>query len=292
MEKTGVAYRDIVSVATEVFETPAAKEDAVSQPVTTGDMSAAGAAPAPMAVSISPEEQDFFAGLPTLHVAVGPTSRLVFMSAPDSLAVEKLRFLAVRLREMRQMRPLKRVLITSTIPEEGKSLVAANLAGVLARKKEKILLIEGDMRRPVLAQQFGLGRLAGLAEWLQNGSKPANIYRLEGPNLWLMPAGEPPERPLELMQTGKLNKLIQQLSGVFDWIVIDSPPVLPLADTSLWARLADGSLLVTREGITQKAQLERGLEIIKKHDLLGVILNSCSDSDEKNYYQRYSPGKK
>ncbi len=84
---------------------------------------------------------------------------------------------------------LKKVLVTSTIPEEGKSLVSANLAGVLARRKQKVLLIEGDLRRPTLAQQFGLGRLAGLAEWLQSGAQtPANIYRLGGPG-FLVHAG-------------------------------------------------------------------------------------------------------
>jgi Mrp family chromosome partitioning ATPase len=80
-----------------------------------------------------------------------------------------------------------------------------------------------------------------------------------------------------------------QFATMFDWIVVDSPPLLPLADTTVWARLTDGTLLVAREGKTEKAALQRGIEILKKTDLLGVVLNGCSREDHKSYYQRYSP---
>jgi len=223
-------------------------------------------------------------------VSLAPESHSVFFTQPESLAAEKFRFLGVRLRQMRQSRPLKKVLVTSAIPEEGKSLVAVNLAGVLARRKEKVLLVEGDLRRPVLARELGLGTLAGLAEWLQSENQtPSNIYHLGGPQFWIMPAGHPPANPLELMQSGRLSGLIRQITDSFDWIIVDSPPLLPLADTTVWTRLTDGTLLVTREGTTQKGPLQRGLEIIKKSDLLGVVLNGSTEMDHKNYYYRYSP---
>jgi capsular exopolysaccharide synthesis family protein len=227
---------------------------------------------------------------PSLEVSVLPSSRLVFLNEPDSLAAEKFRFLGVRLRQLQQSRPLKKVLVTSTIPEEGKSTVSANLAGVLARRKQSVLLIEGDLRRPTLAQQFGLGRLAGLGEWLQSGRQTvSNVYRLEGPDFWFMPAGNPPENPLELLQSGRLSYLMGQLANLFDWIIVDSPPLLPLADTTVWSRVTDGTLLVAREGKSEKKQLQRGLEVLKKSDLLGVVLNGCAHPDHKSYYQRYSP---
>jgi len=75
---------------------------------------------------------------------------------------------------------------------------------------------------------------------------------------------------------------------VFDWIIVDSPPLLPLADTTEWARLTDGALLVVREGTTEKKPLQRGLEMLKKADLLGVVLNGSSNTNHRNYYQRYS----
>ena len=91
------------------------------------------------------------------------------------------------------------------------------------------------------------------------------------------------------MQSGRLSELLNQLTPQFDWIVIDSPPVLPLADTSVWTRLVDGVFLVAREGKTEKKQLQRGLEALDQSKLLGVILNSCTNTDHTNYYQRYRP---
>jgi capsular exopolysaccharide synthesis family protein len=294
-EQSGVEYPDMVSVATAVFEAPQGL-----QSVEVADTAAH--VEEPSVVPLQDQDQDAAAELqtrqnadripafPSLEVALTPSSRLVFFTQPESLAAEKFRFLGVRLRQMRQSRPLKKVLVTSTIPEEGKSLVSANLAGVLARRKERVLLIEGDMRRPTLADQLGLGRLAGLAEWLQGGlEKPSNIYRLEGPGFWIMPAGEPPANTLELMQSGRLSMLMTHLTSLFDWIIVDSPPLLPLADTTVWARLTDGTLLVAREGKTEKRPLERGLEVIKKSELLGVVLNGCSNTDHDSYYQRYAP---
>lgn len=226
-----------------------------------------------------------------IPITVFPGSRLVCLSDTESLAAEKFRFLSVRLRQIQQSRPLKKILITSTIPEEGKSMVSSNLAAVLARRKQqRTLLLEGDLRRPVLGSRFGLGKLAGLTEWLQGPPKPmTSIYHLEGAGFWFLPAGHPAENPLELMQSGRLSTLIEQLTASFDWIIIDSPPVLPLADTSLWVRLADGVLLVAREGITRKRQLKRGLEALDQTKLLGMVLNSSTNSDHENYYQRYSP---
>jgi capsular exopolysaccharide synthesis family protein len=225
------------------------------------------------------------------RTSVAEESRLVSLTAKESLGAEKFRFLGVRLRQLRQNRSIKRVLITSSIAEEGKSLVAANLALTLARKQQqRVMLLEGDLRRPVLAAQFGLGRLIGLSEALQGELAPTrHISYLEDLKLWFMPAGHPPENPLELMQSGRLAELMERLTTGFDWIVIDSPPLLPLADTTVWARLADGVLLVAREGKTERQALKRGIEALGQTNLLGVVLNSYSDTDHSNYYQRYSP---
>jgi len=323
-EQSGVEYPDLVSIVTEVFEAPR-EQRPIAEPATTAEPTAAQPAfvqpinvqsisvqpisVQPISVQPVPVQPanvqttttepftkevtgDGPVDFPSLEVSVLPSSRLVFLSEPDSLAAEKFRFLGVRLRQLQQSRPLKKVLVTSTIPEEGKSTVSANLAGVLARRKQSVLLIEGDLRRPTLAQQFGLGRLAGLGEWLQSGRQTvSNVYRLEGPDFWFLPAGNPPENPLELLQSGRLSYLMGQLANLFDWIIVDSPPLLPLADTTVWSRVTDGTLLVAREGKSEKKQLQRGLEALKKSDLLGVVLNGCAHPDHKSYYQRYSPTK-
>src|SRR3984885_13195467 len=146
-EQSGVEYPDMVSVATAVFEAP-------QGPQSVEVAESAAHVDGPAVVSLQDQDQDAAAELqtrenaervpafPSLEVSVTPSSRLVFFTQPESLAAEKFRFLGVRLRQMRQSRPLKKVLVTSTIPEEGKSLVSVNLAGVLARRKERVLLIE------------------------------------------------------------------------------------------------------------------------------------------------------
>jgi capsular exopolysaccharide synthesis family protein len=228
----------------------------------------------------------------SLPVTLLPDSKLVSLTQKDSLAAEKFRFLGVRLRQLQQTRLLKKVLITSTIPEEGKSMISANLACTLARRKQqKTLLIEGDLRRPTLSRQFGLGTISGVCECLQGSADlMMSVYRLDALGLWFLPAGSTPQNALELMQSGKLAPIMEQLSSWFDWIVIDSPPILPLADTSVWARLADGILLVTRQGTTQKPQLQRGLEALEPAKLLGAIVNGASSVAHSDYYyQRYAP---
>jgi capsular exopolysaccharide synthesis family protein len=295
-EQSGVEYPDLVSMVTEVFESesaePLQKAEAESkllempapQPLPT-EIPAEGVVPEPARI---PELQ-----FPPLNVSVAPNSRLVFFTEPESLPAEKFRFLGVRLRQIQQNRPLKKILVTSSIPEEGKSLVSANLAGVLARRKQRVLLIEGDLRRPGLAQQFGLGRLAGLGDWLQGDHKSiSNIYHLADFNFWMMPAGNPPTNPLELMQSGNLSRLMEHISALFDWIIVDSPPLLPLADTTVWARVTDGTLFVARVGITRKTQLERALDLVKRSDLLGVVLNGSEESNYKGYYNYSNYGTK
>jgi capsular exopolysaccharide synthesis family protein len=240
----------------------------------------------------SPTDQhrDVFGQFPSLKISLSPQSRLVCLTDGGSPAAEAFRLLGVRLRHLRRDRPLKKVLITSTIPQEGKSMVSGNLACTLAqRTQQKTLVLEGDLRRPSLSKMFGLGKNPGLCEWLRGGhSLTASIYRLEEANLWILPAGSSPSNALELLQSGRLSTLMDQLSAWFDWIVIDSPPVLPLADTSVWMRLADGILLTTRQGTTQKRQLQRGLEAIESKKLIGALVNSSKNATASDYY--YGPG--
>jgi capsular exopolysaccharide synthesis family protein len=221
-----------------------------------------------------------------LQPTVTPESRLVSLTEQDSPAAEAFRLLGVRLRDISRTRPLKKILVTSTIPQEGKTTVTANLACTLARTtQQKILVIEGDIRRPALSKVFGLKQNPGICEWLRGDAKLTScVYQIEGANVWLMPAGSSPQNPLDVLQSGKLGALMAQLADWFDSIIIDSPPVLPLADTSVWMRLADGIILVARPGITEKKQLKRGLEAIDQQKLVGALLNSAKGQAHSHYY--------
>jgi Mrp family chromosome partitioning ATPase len=140
-----------------------------------------------------------------------------------------------------------------------------------------------------LSHIFGLGRIAGIGECLQGKqSLVSSVRHLENASLWILPAGSVTDNLLERVQPGTLTTLMDQLIKWFDWIIIDSPPVLPMADTSVWARLVDGILLVTRQGTTEKRQLQRGLEALDSKKLIGALINSSQNSAHNEYYYRYT----
>lgn len=224
----------------------------------------------------------------SLQISIPPESHLVCLPEKESPAGEAFHLLGVRLKHLRRQRPLKKLLITSTIPQEGKSMVAANLACALALKtQQKILLLEGDVRRPTQSKIFGIQNKLGICEWLRGERRLADcIYGLDGTGIWILPAGFATGNSLELLQSGKLNPMMDQLGEWFDWVVVDSPPILPLADTSVWTSLVDGILLVTRQGITQKRHLKKGLEALGTQKLIGALLNSSKSVSNTDYYYR------
>jgi capsular exopolysaccharide synthesis family protein len=254
-----------------------------------GDLADSASAPNQAAVADRPEAEILTSARVLVPTPAGD-ARLVCLTDPGSLAAEKFRVLGLRLRNLREKRPLKRIVVTSSIPEEGKSLSAANLALNQSRSKIlRTLLVDGDLRRPALASRFGLNHaLPGLTECLRGEKQLSEVlYKLNGTNLWFLPAGMPPENPLELMQSGRMSDLLDRLGNFFDWVIIDSPPLFPLADTTFWMKLSDGVLLITREGVTERKPLKRVLETIDRSLLLGIVVNSCSSSYHKSYYQRY-----
>ncbi|MGA2202127.1 MAG: CpsD/CapB family tyrosine-protein kinase [Terriglobales bacterium] len=244
----------------------------------------------PAAAKAESPKAGSFASAKVLLPAPAADSRLVCLTDQGSLAAEKFRVLGLKLRNLRERRKLKRIAVTGTAPEEGKSLVAANLALNQARSKVlKTLLLDGDLRRPTLSSRFGFDRsLPGLSECLRGERQLAEVvYKVSGSGLWFLPAGRLPENPLELMQTGRLPEVLDRLGEFFDWIIIDTPPVLPVADTTFWMKLADGVLVVIREGVTEKKAIERALDSFDRAALLGVVVNSCSRIEHTDYYSRY-----
>jgi capsular exopolysaccharide synthesis family protein len=234
---------------------------------------------------------------PVVKSASGPLvlnpdadSRLLCISQAGSLAAEKFRVLALRLKHLREERKLRSVVITSTMPEEGKSLISANLAVTLARSRQfKTLLLDADMRRPTLAKLLVGRSLPGLSECLQSDQNVYDyIHETDPGGFSFLPAGFPPVNPLELMQSQRFQQILQTLKVEFDWILVDSPPVLPLADTSLLMRSCEGVLMIAREGVTEKKLLQKALEVVDPAFLLGIVLNGSSNNDHENYYQRYA----
>ena len=226
-----------------------------------------------------------------------PISRLVAWSAPNSLGAEKFRALAVRLDHMRKQHELSSLQVTSSVINEGKTFVAANLAVTLAKYSgAKTLLIEGDLHRPMLASMFGLKelKLPGLSDWWVGREQDIarNLVRFNGSDLWFLPAGTVCDRPSEILRSAQLAEAFAQLAGRFDWIVVDSTPMLPVIDANLWSRLVDGTLLVVREGVAPLKALKSGLQSLDHPKLIGVVVNEASEFDQIDYEGQYYGARK
>jgi len=229
-------------------------------------------------------------GAGTFQLHPSPDQLLVAVTDEESLGAEKFRVLGARINNLRSQREIKTLLITSGGPGEGKTLVAANLAVILAKRtNQKVLLIEGDLRRPAFERLFGVGPLRGLTHWWKSSKDSVchYLYRAAPLPLWILSAGGPAEQPIQILQSKRLTELMGELAGWFDWIIIDSPPLLPLADPNLWARLADGTLLVVRENNTSRKTLEKGLESLDDPKLIGVVLNEAMEVTKSDYYNSY-----
>jgi len=229
----------------------------------------------------------------SLLPAVREESRVVTLTESNSLGAEKFRLLRARLRNLRERGQLQKLVITSAVPNEGKTLVAMNLAFCLAKHTdEKILLLEGDLRKPMLGEHLGIKALPGIGEWaLADQAVSKFIYRFDDLQLWILPAGSAPADSVNILQSSRFLELYNQLSTCFDWIIIDAPPLLPMADVSFWSRQADGLLLVVREGKTAKSILQKGLETLDHPKVIGVVLNDSHQVDS-SYYHHYFYGKK
>jgi len=213
---------------------------------------------------------------------------LVAVQDPRSLAAEKFRVLSTQLRQLQTHKGLKKLLVSSSVADDGKTTVAANLAVTLAATEQKVLLLAGDMRSPTLNEVLGLDHPQGLAEYTGGGRSLNHfIYRLESLKLYYLPAGNPPHQGLQLLQSGRISKLLAQLAEWFDWVIIDSPPLLPLADASMWARICDAVLLVVRDGRTPRKRIQKAVEGLGETPLLGVVLNDCTAKPD-SYFERYS----
>jgi len=224
------------------------------------------------------------------HVKVRPESRLVALTDPNSLGAEKFRALVTRLDHLRKQRGLKSFQVTSTVNNEGKILVSGNVAVTLAKYfGSKTLLIEGDLHRPTLATIFGLNKMRGLSHWWSGRDQELAqfVHRLDDLPLWFLSAGKPCDRPSDILRSDRFEKAFAQLASQFEWVVVDSTPMLPIVDVNLWSRLVDGTLLVVREGVTPVKALKQGLRALDHPNLIGVVLNEASATDEAKYDGQY-----
>jgi protein-tyrosine kinase len=218
---------------------------------------------------------------------------MLFLNGDDNArGTEEYRRLRSRLYHLREKMSLKTMLITSALPGEGKSFTASNLAQVLVRQHgRRVLLIDGDLRGPRLHKMLGTTAGPGLSDYLQGRHDDFSVMQ-RGPmeNLFFIPSGSEIDDPSELVGNGKLKTLVQRVGSLFDWIIIDSPPAIPVSDASLLAKACDGVLLVVRSNVTPADAARKARQEFPEESLIGVVLNATHSEAtpyERYYYETY-----
>ncbi len=220
-------------------------------------------------------------------------STMLFMNGNDGVeGTEQYRTLRSRLYHMREKMTLKTLLVTSALPKEGKSFTAANLAQVMVRQHgRRVLLIDADLRAPRLHLMLGTTAGPGLAEYLQGKNDEFSIMqRGHRENLFFIPSGTGIEDPAEMVGNGRLKMLLQRVEPLFDWIIIDSPPAVPVSDAAVLSKACDGVLMVVRSNATPSDVARKARMEFPDEALVGVVLNGTSKDTvpyARYYYEAY-----
>ena len=218
-----------------------------------------------------------------------PRTVLFGYSRAAHLGVEEFRTLRTQLTQMREKLPLQTLLVTSSLAGEGKSFVALNLAQAFVQQHgRRVLLIDADLRLSSLHALLGAQPSPGLTDFLRGTAGVARILQRGLPeNLFFIPGGSTVSNPIELLGNGRLKGLLHQAAPLFDWIVVDSPPCVPLSDASLLADLTDGVLMVVRSGKTPFDVAQKAGQMFRERHLLGVVLNQVMPQEAYSaYYYR------
>lgn len=214
---------------------------------------------------------------------------LFFNTGTHVPGTEEFRTLRAQLYKLREKRPLKSILVTSALPAEGKSFVAANLAQVFVRQHERrVLLVDGDLRWSRLHLSLGTTLSPGLTDYLRGDADIFSIVqRSPQNNLFFIPGGKSVSNPNELIINGRLQELLRQMSALFDWIVIDSPPAVPVSDAALMAGMCDGILMVVRSAQTPFDLAQKVRQEFRDKPLVGVVLNGVDAGTSYGSYYYY-----
>jgi protein-tyrosine kinase len=214
---------------------------------------------------------------------------LFFQEEENRVGAEEFRTLRSRLYQIREKLPLQKLMVTSALPKEGKTFVAANLAQVMVRQQgRRALVIDADLRSPGLHRHLGAKQTPGLSDYLLGESDEyAILQRGSMENLFFVAAGRTVSSAPELLSNGRLKLFLQRVEPLFDWIILDTPPVIPVSDSTLMANFCDGVVMVVRSNSTPSDLARRAREEFQDKLLLGVVLNGAQpgqDSRSAYYY--------
>jgi receptor protein-tyrosine kinase len=248
---------------------------------------------------IAIQEPDSPPQIENIEAAIAAARRMEFHPLSDALLVnpnkpreapaEEFRTLRTRLNHLQTTQPLHTLVITSPSPAEGKSFTAANLALTQSQLKGKrILLVDFDFRRPTVDKTFQVPISPGMTNYLQGTASLSDILmRIGDSNLYVVAAGDPVPNPLELLNLPECAAVIAGLRNHFDWVILDSPPLLFAADGNLLATMADGTVLVVRMGTTTYDSVSRAVQSLCENNVLGIVVNGARRGELYSKYTYY-----
>jgi non-specific protein-tyrosine kinase len=230
------------------------------------------------------------AGGPPIDQEPSMSPLFVAAIAPTSSAAEQYRLLRTRLEARDGARRTQLLLVTSPRIGDGKTTTSANLALTMAQEfQQRVVLVDADLRRPVLAELFSVPQEPGLVDVLVGAATlDEALVAVQGQHLSLLPAGLAAERSTELLASSMMQQALDALRTRFSRIVVDTPPIA-LADTHVLARLADGILIVVKSGVTPRPAMERALAGVDRQRILGVVLNEVDDAVDAYSYPGLQP---
>jgi protein-tyrosine kinase len=246
----------------------------------------AAAATAAVRLNIHPA---MLSEVPVVPFSPAPESHLLDLNNSHETPAEEFRTLRTRLNHLQTLQPLHTVVVTSPSPAEGKTFTAVNFALAESHLAESsVLLGDFDLRRPIMHNLFQIDRAPGLSDYLTGQCTfPQALRRVEGMNLYLLPAGSPVKNPLELLNTRQAKALFEELPRSFNWAIFDTPPLLFSADANLLATLADGTILVVKIGSTTFDNVTRAIQSLCENNVLGIVANGARASELYSKYTYY-----
>jgi protein-tyrosine kinase len=218
-----------------------------------------------------------------------PEALLINAAHPHEAPTEEFRTLRTRLNHMQSLQPIHTAVVTSPSPAEGKSFAAVNLALSQAQLAGNItLLCDFDFRRPIVHNLLQTDRSPGLTDYLQGKIELHQALRkVAGTSLYIMPAGEAVINPLELLNLKEVKQMLDHLPRLFNWVILDSPPLLFAADANLLATLCHGTILVVRIGTTTVDSVTRAMQSLCQNNVLGIIVNGARRGELYSKYTYY-----
>ncbi len=215
--------------------------------------------------------------------------RLVLLTDPHAAECEQFRTLRTELFHAAETGRTQIVTVTSAVADEGKTSTLLNLALSIAQSRERrILVIEGDLRRPSFSSYLAIQPAGGLNDVL-SGERDlfSSMICINELGLYVLPVTEEAKNPTEMLSSERLGEMLGQLREYFDFILLDSPPVIPFADSRLLASQSDAVILVIRAGVAPYETVEKAIEALSRRRILGIVLNGAEHMRESGYYDYY-----